>query len=276
MAQDVNLTSREWCELIFEGKNKQYGAYSIRQSSDKRHVSAILAIFAFVGAVITLPRLLESVGADKIIGTGYTDVTIITEIDGTKPKPKELLIPIQEMPKTPAFEQVRTSFQYVPPKLVSLTDLINESNLPTMENVLAAPGIIHIATAIGSIREGRLVDPGTPIPIGEPGEPGSSGTLPICEQMPQFPDLMQYLSKNLKYPAPSIENGVEGKVTVRFVVGKTGEVSDVTVLQSLDPFCDREAVRLISTMPKWIPGRQNGHLVSVYYTIPIRFRLARQ
>ena len=275
MAQDVNLTSREWCDLIFEGKNKQYGAYSLRQSSDKRHVSAILAIFVLVCAVVTLPRLMKSVSAGDEVGPGYTDVTKVSEYVETKPK--EPVIPNPEMPNTPAFEQVRNSIQYLPPKLVSTGDLAAESNIPTIDNILESTGIIHNLTVTGgSDTEGKPAETANPV-IGT--ESGNKGPVTFAEQFPQFPggnaELMLYLSKNLKYPVPSVERGIEGKVTVRFVVRETGEISDVIVLQSLDPLCDREAVRLISTMPNWIPGRQNGHPVSVYFTIPVRFKLVK-
>jgi protein TonB len=69
--------------------------------------------------------------------------------------------------------------------------------------------------------------------------------------------------------------GIEGRVTIRFVVGKTGEVTDVTVIRGMDPQCDNEAVRIVKLMPKWIPGRQNGRNVPVYYTMPIVFKLQK-
>lgn len=99
----------------------------------------------------------------------------------------------------------------------------------------------------------------------------------MVEQMPQFPggdkELLSYISKNLHYPTIAAENGIQGKVFVRFVVSATGEVKDVKVVRSLDPYCDKEAVRVIQSLPKWIPGRQNGRNVPVYYNVPITFKL---
>lgn len=97
------------------------------------------------------------------------------------------------------------------------------------------------------------------------------------EQMPSYPggesEMNKYISENLKYPAEAQAKGIQGRVTIRFIIGKTGEISDVTVVRELDPDCDAEAVRVISAMPKWIPGKQNGLNVPVYFTLPIVFKL---
>ena len=77
----------------------------------------------------------------------------------------------------------------------------------------------------------------------------------------------------MQYPQAALENNIQGRVIVQFVVGKDGSVSDVQVLAGLDRLCDREAVRVVESMPKWIPGKQNGKAVSVKYTIPVMFRL---
>ena len=97
------------------------------------------------------------------------------------------------------------------------------------------------------------------------------------EIQPYFPggdaELMKFIRDNLRYPTIAAENGVEGRVTVRFVVAKNGEITNVEVLRGLDPSCDKEAIRVVKSMPKWIPGKQNGAAVNVYYTLPITFRL---
>ncbi len=97
-----------------------------------------------------------------------------------------------------------------------------------------------------------------------------------AEQMPQFPggetEMMSFLSQNIKYPEEAQKQGIQGAVILRFIIGKNGEVSDVTVLRSLDPSCDKEAIRVVKSM-KWIPGKQNGNPVNVYYNMPVRFRL---
>ena len=97
------------------------------------------------------------------------------------------------------------------------------------------------------------------------------------EQMPQFQGgenaLMDYLSQNIRYPKVAAENGIQGRVTVRFIIDETGLVTDAVVIKGLDPSCDQEAIRVVKAMPKWIPGKQNGEVVPVYYTLPISYRL---
>ena len=99
----------------------------------------------------------------------------------------------------------------------------------------------------------------------------------VVEQMPQFPGgeaaLMKYLSSHINYPPMAAENNIQGRVIVQFVVDKTGRVGDVQVVRSVDKDLDREAVRVCKSLPKFTPGRQNGHPVSVWYTLPIQFKL---
>jgi len=98
------------------------------------------------------------------------------------------------------------------------------------------------------------------------------------EQMPVFPGgiqaLLKYIQDNLKYPALAAEKGIQGRSVVRFIVSKTGSVTDVEVVRGFDPVCDAEAIRVVKMMPKWIPGREKGKDVAVYYTIPILYKLA--
>lgn len=97
------------------------------------------------------------------------------------------------------------------------------------------------------------------------------------EQMPQFPGgeaaLMKYISSHIQYPTMAQENNVQGKVIVQFVVTKTGQVGEVKVARSVDKDLDREAVRVCKSLPKFTPGRQNGQPVSVWYTLPVNFKL---
>lgn len=102
----------------------------------------------------------------------------------------------------------------------------------------------------------------------------------IVEENPEFLNggmvgLLQYLGKNINYPTIAIENGTEGRVTVQFIVNKDGSIVDVKVLRGIDPYLDKEAVRVISSMPKWKPGKQRGKAVRCKYTVPVMFKLQR-
>jgi protein TonB len=97
------------------------------------------------------------------------------------------------------------------------------------------------------------------------------------EQMPQFPggeaELMKYIQKNLKYPPVAMENNIQGRVVVQFVVTKTGKIGEVKVVRGKDPDLDKEAVRVVKSLPDFIPGKMNGQSVNVWYTLPITFKL---
>lgn len=99
----------------------------------------------------------------------------------------------------------------------------------------------------------------------------------VVENMPEFPgglqELMKWLQKNIKYPSISQENGVQGRVIVQFVVNRDGSIVDPAVIRSVDPYLDKEALRVVNAMPKWKPGEQRGKPVRVKYTLPVMFRL---
>ena len=112
----------------------------------------------------------------------------------------------------------------------------------------------------------------------EEEEPEEQEIFQVVEQMPEYPDggmagLMKYLSGAIRYPAIAAENGVQGRVTVQFVVNRDGSIVDAQVVRGVDPYLDKEALRVINSMPKWKPGMQRGKPVRVRYTVPVNFRL---
>ena len=115
----------------------------------------------------------------------------------------------------------------------------------------------------------------TPVEVEEEVE--EQQIFQVVEEMPEFPggmgECMKFLSKNIKYPTISQENGVQGRVIVQFVVNRDGSIVDPVVVRGVDPYLDKEALRVISMMPKWKPGKQRGKAVRVKYTVPVMFRL---
>ena len=114
-----------------------------------------------------------------------------------------------------------------------------------------------------------------PAVVGE--ESDEDEIFQVVEQMPEFPGgmeaLLQYLGKNIKYPDYARDNNIQGKSIIEFVVNRDGSIVDPKVIKSLDPSCDKEAMRVIKAMPKWTPGKQRGKPVRVKYTVPVTFRL---
>jgi len=102
----------------------------------------------------------------------------------------------------------------------------------------------------------------------------------VSEQMPTYPDgdaaLMAFITKNLKYPEEAIKKRIEGKVILGFVIDSTGVVKNVSVLRSIEPACDKEAIRVVKLLPRWIPGKQDGKKVNVRYTLPVIFKLPKE
>jgi periplasmic protein TonB len=268
MSKDINLTSSDWTDIVFEGRNKEYGAYAMRQSSAKRHIYALLISTTFVAAIISLPAIIKAVipSADRF---KIDEATIISTIDPIEeiPKPE---IPI-EQPKPQLQAQ---TVKFTPPEITDEKNIKEDEKLQAQENLMEAKGIISVASHEGSLERDAVVKEvvGNNA-ITETDEKPFVG----AEQMPQFPggdkELMAYITKNLKYPTIPAENGIQGRVVIRFVVSKTGDVTDVQIMKGLDPACDKEAVRVVKAMPKWIPGRQNGRAVPVYYTLPVTYRL---
>jgi protein TonB len=275
MVQDVNLTSREWCDIIFEGKNKKYGAYYLRKTSNRRHLKALLAVIILVAVVVVLPFIIESVKPnDKEVEVEVGETTLSDLEQLKKQLPEDKVI---EEFKAPPPPEVRASIQFVPPVIVE--KVTKETEIPPTEEIVKSTEAIATQTVETGSNKGQTIDELEKVVIPTP-EKEEDKIFRAVEQQPQFPggqsELMKYLSNNLKYPPAAAEQGIQGRVVVQFVVSKNGAISDVKVLQPLHPSCDKEAVRLISSMPKWIPGKQNGNPVNVYYTIPIRFKLQEQ
>jgi protein TonB len=270
MAKDVDLTSREWLDLVFEGKNKEYGAYVLRESSSDRHIKALAIVIIGGMALIALPRLVKSVApaSPRVIET--SGVVMIDIPD--KPVETPIAIPVVS---TPAQQLVKT-IKFTPPVIVR-DDLANPDN--SIENQI---DLTNAGAAIGTITNPdgvefdgvRPEDTFTEIV----GTPTKSTIFEVPEIPAVFPggekELMKWLSANIIYPMSAIDRGMEGQVILRFVVGPDGSVGNVEVIRrSLDSSLDQEAVRVVKKMPKWIPGKQNGNAVYVYYTLPVRFKL---
>ena len=264
--RNIDLNSKEWRDLIFEGKNKEYGAYELRQTATKRHIRAMIIITVFAIVAVLLPKLIETVmpsGMKEEIGP-----VIMTQFDPIE-QPKDDNIKPPEAPPPP---ELKSSIKFTPPVIRRDEDVRDEDEMKTQQELTETKITISVATVDGK-------DDGTGIDIADAGKvvAAEEKIFDIVEQMPSFPggdrEMMAYLSNNLKYPVIAQEQNIQGQVIIRFVVGKNGEVKDVTVMRSLDPSCDKEAIRVVKSMPKWIPGKQNGNPVLVYYTLPVRFKL---
>jgi len=262
----IDLTSLEWRELIFQGKNKEYGAYQMRGESDKRHNRAMLivAVVAVVG--FSLPRLIQMVTPKQ------RDINIEVN-EFTKLKPAKVENQEKKVEKIAPPPELKSSIKFTAPVIKKDEEVKDENLLKSQEDLNKTNTAISIADVKG--KDNGKIDIADI--KAEVTQDDTEKVWDVIEQMPQFPggdgELMKFLSGSIKYPVIAQENGIEGKVIIGFIVSKNGVISDVQVLRSLDPSCDKEAVRVVKLLPRWIPGKQNGVNVNVKYTLPVAFKL---
>ena len=172
---------------------------------------------------------------------------------------EEEIIPITETPEQAAPPPPEA------PKVAELLEIVDDK-----------ADIEETTTIINEDNQARVEVKYVPVQVVEE-EPEEQTIFEVVENMPDFPGgqaaLMQYLAKNIKYPTIAQENGTQGRVIVQFVVNKDGSIVDAKVVRSVDPYLDKEALRVINTMPKWKPGMQRGKPVRVKFTVPVMFRL---
>ena len=282
MAKEINLSSREWCDLVFEGKNKDFGAYVIRTESTERHNKAVLwtLIGAIIFGLITFGlvkanqyleqrKLADQVGQEAII----VDMTPQAEEE----REKEVIEPeqLEEKPEEQLMTYRATELQIVEDEMVKPEDKIlsqeeqvqSDGFAGSVNNSVGSTDLDNIHEHISDV----VVEVKKPV-VDKPEEVFTS-----VEQMPQFPGgdeaLMKFLSSHINYPPMAAENNVQGKVILQFVVGKDGRVGEVKIARSVDKDLDKEAMRVVKSLPKFIPGRQNGQAVPVWYTLPVSFKL---
>ena len=281
MATEINLSSREWCDLVFEGKNKDFGAYVIRTESPKRHKEAVLwtLIGSIIFGLITFGFMKANQYLDKrrLAEMGEQVEVFIDISQETEESEPELIE--QEKPEVIQEEESKT-YQATELQIVEDKNVREEDEIVSQDERMQTDAIAGSvtnsqgSTDLNNFREhiNEVVVETKVEPVAKP-EP----IFKSVEQMPQFPGgeaaLMKYLASHINYPPMAAENGIQGRVIVQFVVDKTGKVGEVKLARSVDKDLDNEAVRVCKSLPKFTPGRQNGQPVSVWYTLPVTFKL---
>ncbi|WP_300701809.1 energy transducer TonB [Bacteroides sp.] len=266
----VDLSSSEWCDLIFADKNKAYGAYKMRENSPKRHNIAVILVIVIALIGFSIPALIKmATPKQKEV---MTEVTTLSQLDEPEVKQEEMKRVEPVAPPPPA---LKSSIKFTAPVIKKDEEVRDEDEIKSQQELTQTKVTISIADVKGNDEANGKDIADLKQVVTQAVE--EEKVFDMVEQMPQFPggqvELMKWIGEHLKYPTIAQENGVQGRVTCQFVVGKDGKVREVTVLKTLDPYCDKEAVRVIMAMPNWIPGKQNGKAVAVKYTVPITFRL---
>ena len=266
----IDLTSQEWCDLIFEGRNKDYGAYKMRARAARRLNFSVVLVIVIAAVGFSIPRLITMVTPEK--KEVMTEVTTLSQLEEPEVKQEEVQ---KVQPVAPPPPALKSSIKFTAPVIKKDEEVADEDQMKSQEELTESKVTISIADVQGTDEEGGVLVEDLKQVVTE--APVEEEVFDMVEQAPQFPggqaELMSWLGKNIRYPVIAQENGIQGRVICQFVVGSDGSVRDIKVMRGVDPSLDKEAVRVIQSMPKWIPGRQNGKAVSVRYTLPVIFRL---
>lgn len=255
-------------EIIFAGKNQEYGAYVLRKNYPKfvtysMWIAIIIFVLGTAGPMIykaIMPK--EEVAARRVVQLDYTQLSEPPSIDK-----KQEIIPQEEI------APLKSTIKFVPP-VVKPDEQVRDEYVPTVEELKKVdPGVKTEEGKEGGV-DYSLIETQEKIVEEKKVE---REVFTYVEEMPTYPGgeeaLLSYVAKNIQYPEIAKRAGVEGKIYIQFVVGTGGQVSDVIVAKGIGAGCDEEAVRVVKSMPNWKPGRQNGHPVNVRISIPIVFRL---
>lgn len=259
------LVSREWCDLVFEGRNKEYGAYVLRKQMGRRYrlVAMIMGTF-FLGLAIVA----------GVFGLFLYRAIKRTEVE------LEHVVKLKPLEAEKGFEIKRLSVGRAAPQ-VKTTPGASEAVPEVVDRAtISAPIGIDGPEQEAIIAPDQLID-------ADPHHNADQLDLPIegpqltatevVEEMPQYPGgfhaLMKFLDENIVFSRAAQRRKVEGEVRVSFVVNTDGTITDIQVDKALDSAVDRAVVNAVRRMPKWTPGRSGGLPTPVKVTIPVKFQL---
>lgn len=281
MAKDVDLSSKEWCDIVFDGKNKEYGAYQLRATSVKRHTKALLSVLIVLALILTaIIMVMTGVfkSADEDVNAKNEQEEVVMAPEDVPEEEEQMDIPEQKPEEVQAEEEVAATQAVTEVVIKDMVDKDREvKDAEEVEQNTSGIGAIDHAGIEDKRREAVINEVVDVKPVEKPKDEGPV-SMAMVEQKPSFPGgdaaMYKWLNDNIIYPAAASEEGVQGKVTVQFIVEKDGSISHVQVVRGKHPALDAEAARVIRKMPRWTPGRNNGQPVRVTYHLPVQFKLA--
>ena len=260
---------------MFEGRNQEYGAYRLRKSTGKRNIWSIVIVLIAAVVIFSAIAIKNVIQANQRVAV--TTAVELSSIQTKKQAKVEKKAPVKiEQPKQ--VEKVKSSIKFTAPVIKKDEDVKPEEEMKNQDDLQKTKTTIGAFNVVGNDEfEGEVLKAKEEIAQPEPPKEEENKVFDVVEEQPSFPGgqgaLMQWLRDNIKYPVIAAENGIEGRVIVQFVVSKSGSISNVNVVRGVDPSLDKEAVRVVSNMPNWTPGKQNGTTVNVRYTLPVTFKL---
>jgi len=265
MAGKLDIFDSKWVELIFNHRNKEYGAYVLRKKGDEYTIKGIVLSVVLFTLSISAPVVINYFKS-KLLVENEVKVTEVTTLEEPPPIDKNEPPPPPTEPPPP----LKSTVKFTPPEIKPDQEVPDEEPPPIQEEM-------KDKDAGAATVEGNPDGVDASLTEGGDGE-GTTEILTFAEQMPEFTggteEMYKFLGKNIMYPAQARENSIEGKVVLTFVVGADGKISQIEqVGKKLGWGCDEEAIRVVKNMPAWTPGKQNGKAVTVKFTLPIRFQL---
>ena len=278
----IDLYDPKWVDMVFAGKNKEYGAYQLRKGTSGRNIKSLLILViaaALVGGFLAW-KVIEQKQAEE--QQAYMEAMELAKLQQQAKKEEKKKEPVK--PKIEPKKEIpvaRETQKFTAP-VIKKDELVKEENQVKQMDKLDEKVAVGTENKEG-VKDRTIEAVRSEIAVAAPHPPPapkpevSTKVFDVVEEKPSFPGrngaLMSYLASNIKYPVVAQENGVQGRVIVSFVVERDGSISDVRVARSVDPSLDREAQRVVKSMPRWKPGKQNGSAVRVKYTVPVVFRL---
>ena len=282
----VDLASREWCDMVFEGRNKEYGAYRHRANKGKFQLRAIIFVLIMIAAIVAFILAKTAVEAALSEGKNLDEdqITELAELKKDEPKKEEPKKKEPELEYEKPVEKVavKSSIQFTVPKIVEDEKVDHSKELKTQDEVtknkfaIASQDYVNETGGTGinidDLKENQQAG-GTTVPPKEPEVVDNA----IVEVPATYPGgeaaLLAFVSKNLVYPAIAQEQELQGVVVLRFKVDVDGSVSSVKIEKSLSKECDQAAAEVVRKLHRFVPAKQQGHPVPVWFRLPVRFRI---
>ena len=258
-------------DIVFEGRNKAYGAFQLRRDYQRHLGSALFITLVACSVLLLLPLAIRHFWPDAVVDS------LPTLPKETHAQPGDYRLPVEKPLPPPAAAQPAVT---VKPHSEILTHVVRDEQVKTPPTTLALPQDIGAvgpaSTGIENTTGSTGVATGTGTDSARPAAPPKQETVLFAEVMPDFVGgraaLQRYLQKHLRFPSAALAAQVSGKVFVSFVVQTDGSVGEVTVLKGLGYGTEEAAARVVREMPAWTPGLQNHHPVPVRFTLPITFQ----
>lgn len=276
----AKIPGNDFLDILFDGRNKDYGAYALRSRYDNRVRNAVMGtasiVLVIIGGYVLNNTLMAANNNNQPVFTPKT--TVMEQLDLPKEEP---VIPPPPVNTTPPPAAPRIDFANLVVKPDN--DVREEDQPPKISDI--GDKTIALENAEGDmngIDDGPVdIKGSTTGVVTAPVAPEKETPLTFVEIMPEFPGgeeaLLKYLGRNIHYPVMAQESNVEGTISIQFVVNKDGTISDVkTQGAHKGAGLEEEAMRVVRSMPKWRPGKQNGKNVAVYFNLPVKFALSQQ